>query len=292
MISTISAGTRICGIIGDPVEHSLSPAMHNAAFKKAGLDYVYLPFKVTAGNLPGAITGLRSLNLRGINVTIPHKVAVIPLIDELEPMAEKIGAVNTIVNDNGRLKGYNTDAAGFLKSLSAKDIDPSDKKVVILGAGGVSRAIAFTLAEKAAEINVMSRSRTIEEAGKLVSNLSRYSKNKTLATELNENNLKQALEYADILVNATSVGMNPDADKTLVPRKLIKPGLVVFDVIYNPEKTRLIEDAEKAGAVVIGGLDMLIWQGALAFELWTGVKAPVNIMKNAAAKLLKTAAQI
>jgi shikimate dehydrogenase len=281
MMPQISAGTQICGLIGDPVEHSMSPAMHNAAFKKTGLDYIYLPFRVTPENLPGAISGLRSLNLRGMNVTIPHKVSVIPLLDELEPMAEKIGAINTIVNDNGYLKGYNTDAEGFLKSLSEKDIAPSGKKIVILGAGGVSRAISFTLAEQGAEIAILSRSQKIEWAEKLAIN-----KSKVLAMELNNTNLKSVLSHADILVNATSVGMSPDTDNTLVPQELFRPGMLVFDVIYNPEKTRLLADAEKAGAVAVGGLDMLIWQGALSFELWTGIKAPADVMKKAAVNML------
>jgi shikimate dehydrogenase len=281
MMPKISAGTQICGLIGDPVEHSMSPAMHNAAFKKTGLDYIYLPFRVTPENLPGAISGLRSLNLRGMNVTIPHKVSVIPLLDELEPMAKKIGAINTIVNDNGYLKGYNTDAEGFLKSLSEKDIAPSGKKIVILGAGGVSRAISFTLAEQGAEIAILSRSQKIEWAEKLTIN-----KSKVLAMELNNTNLKSVLSHADILVNATSVGMSPDTDNTLVPQELFRPGMLVFDVIYNPEKTRLLADAEKAGAVAVGGLDMLIWQGALSFELWTGIKAPADVMKKAAVNML------
>ena len=292
MIAKISAGTKVCGIMGDPVEHSLSPAMHNAAFKKTGLDYVYLPFHVTTGNLSGAVNGLKSLGLRGVNVTIPHKVSVMPLLDELEPIAKKIGAVNTIVNEEGHLKGYNTDAAGFLKSLSVKDIDPSGKKVVILGAGGVSRAVSFVLAEKEAEIEILCRSRNTEQAQKLISILSGNSKSKIMMTDLNETNLKQALKHADILVNATSVGMKPDIDKTLVPQELLKPGTVVFDVIYNPVKTKLLEDAEKAGAVVIGGLDMLVWQGALAFELWTGVKAPVDTMMNTAAQSLTKPSEI
>jgi shikimate dehydrogenase len=285
MMPKISAGTQICGLIGDPVEHSMSPAMHNAAFKKTGLDYIYLPFRVTPENLPGAISGLRSLNLRGMNVTIPHKVSVIPLLDELEPMAKKIGAINTIVNDNGYLKGYNTDAEGFLKSLSEKDIAPSGKKIVILGAGGVSRAISFTLAEQGAEIAILSRSQKIEWAEKLTIN-----KSKVLAMELNNTNLKSVLSHADILVNATSVGMSPDTDNTLVPQELFRPGMLVFDVIYNPEKTRLLADAEKAGAVAVGGLDMLIWQGALSFELWTGIKAPADVMKKAAVNMLSKSA--
>lgn len=288
----ISANTKVCGILGDPVEHSLSPAMHNAAFKKVGLDYIYLPFHVTPGNLPGAIDGLKSLGLRGVNVTIPHKVSVIPLLDELEPIAKNIGAVNTIVNNNGYLKGYNTDAAGFLKSLSAKDIEPSGKKVVILGAGGVSRAISFILAEQGADIEILNRGPNIERAQKLSDNLSSNSKNKIRITPLSEINLKQALKCVDILINATSVGMNPDTDNSLVPQELLKPGMVVFDAIYNPVKTKLLKDAEKTGATVVGGLDMLVWQGALAFELWTGIKAPVNTMMNTAASILINTAEI
>jgi shikimate dehydrogenase len=287
MIQKLTAHTRICGLFGDPVEHSISPAMHNAAFKKMGLDYIYLPFRVSEKNLAGAVKAIRSLNLRGVNVTIPHKAAVIPLLDELEATAEKIGAVNTIVNDNGRLKGCNTDAAGFLRALEEKGIDPSGKKAVILGAGGVSRAISFIIAEKGADIDIISRSKSLEYAAKLAESIYGYTKSNIQAIELNETNLKQSLRQADILINATSIGMNPDADMTLVPQKLLRPEMVVFDVIYNPEKTRLISDAEEAGATAIGGLDMLVWQGTLAFQLWTGVEAPLTTMKNTAIKLLK-----
>lgn len=287
MIQKLTAHTRICGLFGDPVEHSISPAMHNAAFKKMGLDYIYLPFRVSEKNLAGAVKAIRSLNLRGVNVTIPHKATVIPLLDELEATAEKIGAVNTIVNDNGRLKGCNTDAAGFLRALEKKGIDPSGKKAVILGAGGVSRAISFIIAEKGADIDIISRSKSLEYAAKLAKSIYGYTKSNIQAIELNETNLKQSLRQVDILINATSIGMNPDADMTLVPQKLLRPEMVVFDVIYNPEKTRLISDAEEAGATAIGGLDMLVWQGALAFQLWTGVEAPLTTMKNTAIKLLK-----
>jgi shikimate dehydrogenase len=289
MTPKISTSTQICGLIGDPIEHSLSPAMHNAAFKKTGLDFVYLPFKVTAKNLPGAITGLRSLNFRGSNVTIPHKVAVIPLLDELDPSAKQIDAINTIVNDNGHLKGYNTDAAGFLKSLSEKDINPAGKRVVILGAGGVSRAVTFTLPEQGAEITILNRSQKTEWVERLATN-SPPSKNRVQTMGLNDANLQTALKHADILINATSVGMSPNVDKSLVPQELLRPEMVVFDVIYNPEKTRLLADADKAGAATIGGLDMLVWQGALAFELWTGIKAPVEAMKKEAVNILSTQA--
>ncbi|HAS28349.1 MAG TPA: shikimate dehydrogenase, partial [Dehalococcoidia bacterium] len=181
MTHNISTATGICGLIGDPVEHSISPAIHNAAFKKSGLDYIYLPFRVTSENLTGAVTALRILDLRGLNVTIPHKVAVMPLLDEIDAVAKNIGAVNTIVNDSGHLTGYNTDAAGFLKSLVAKDIDPSGKKAVILGAGGVARAISFALAGQKTEIKILSRSGSLEPAEKLAANLSQHFKSKISA---------------------------------------------------------------------------------------------------------------
>ena len=283
----ISAKTRICGLIGDPVEHSVSPVMHNAAFSSLGLDYIYLPFRVEKGQLAKAIDGVRALNIGGLNVTIPHKVAVIPFLDGLETLAERIGAVNTIVNDNGHLKGYNTDASGFVKALLERGIEPRGKKMVILGAGGASRAISLTLAERDADLVILNRQLEIDWAVELASSISRFLGKEVKALELNEQNLSAVLEDADILVNATSVGMSPNSDETPVPAKLLKAGLVVFDIVYNPIKTRLLTEAEVAGAETIDGLDMLVWQGALAFEMWTGVKAPVGVMKAEAIKALK-----
>ena len=283
----ISAKTNICGLIGDPVEHSVSPAMHNAAFSSLGLDYIYLPFRVARDNLTRAIDGLKVLNIRGLNVTIPHKVAVIPLLDEMEPMAEKIGAVNTIVNDKGCLRGYNTDAGGFLKALLERGVEPRGKKVGVLGAGGASRAISFTLAERGAEIVILNRRLEMDWAVKLASSISQLSAKEVKALELNDENLSSVLEAADILVNATSVGMSPNSNNSPLPARLLKPELVVFDVVYNPLKTRLLAEAEAAGAETISGIDMLVWQGALAFELWTGAKAPIDIMKAKAIEALK-----
>jgi shikimate dehydrogenase len=283
----ISAMTRICGLIGDPVEHSMSPVMHNAAFSSLGLDYIYLPFRVERENLARAIDGLRAFNIAGLNVTIPHKVAVIPFLDELETLAEKIGAVNTIVNNNGLFKGYNTDASGFIKALLKRGIEPGDKKVVILGAGGASRAISFTLAEKGAELVILNRKLEMDWAVELASSISQFWDKEVKALELNEENLSAVLDSADILVNATSVGMSPNTSQTPVAKRLLRSDLVVFDVVYNPVKTRLLAEAGESGATTIDGIDMLVWQGALAFELWTGVKAPVEIMKSAVVKVLK-----
>ena len=282
----ISGRTRLCGVIGDPIEHTMSPAMHNAAFAQVGLGYVYIPFRVKKEGLGQAIDGMRGLNIRGLNVTIPHKVTVIPLLDKLDPLAEKIGAVNTITNDDGVLTGYNTDAGGFLQALLTRGIEPQGKKIVILGAGGASRAISFILAERGAHLTILNRLLELDWAKELAGNISHIFTKEVEALELNEENLARVFREPDILVNATSVGMTPNIDETPVPRNLLKPGLVVFDIVYNPIKTRLLREAEAAGAETISGVDMFVWQGALAFEKWTGQKAPLGLMKREVLKAL------
>ncbi len=284
----ISGKTKVCALIGDPVGHTMSPAMHNTAFKKLGLDFVYIPFRVPPQRLAQAVAGLRSLGVRGFNVTIPHKVSVIPLLDKLDPLAEKIGAVNTIVNDGGKLWGYNTDAAGFLRALLDKGIGPEGKNIVILGAGGASRAISYILAGSGAEITILNRRQELDWAYD-ISRLIKKDLDKTVKVgELTPRALSPALKTADILVNATSVGMSPDSDKSLVPARLLRSGLVVFDIVYNPLMTRLLAEAKAVGAQVISGVDMLVWQGALAFEKWTGVPAPFDLMRREAVKMLET----
>jgi len=283
----VSGKTRICGLIGDPVEHSMSPAMQNAAFRELGLDYVYVPFHVKSAELGQAIAGMRALNIRGLNVTVPHKVAVVQFLDKLDPLAEKIGAVNTIVNDDGVLTGYNTDATGFLQALLEREIEPAGKRAVILGAGGAARAIAFILAERGATLLILNRALELDWAEELAQRLSATFNKKVKALELNRENLMPALDKADILVNATSVGMSPKADETPLPAGLLRPGLIVYDIVYNPVKTRLLREAEAVGASTISGVDMLVWQGALAFEKWTGRKAPVELMKRETVRLLK-----
>lgn len=285
----ITGKTRLCGLIGDPVEHTMSPAMHNAAFRNLGIDYLYVPFRVKKEELGKAIDGIRALNIRGMNVTIPHKVAAIYLVDELDPLAEKIGAVNTIVNDNGILKGYNTDGEGFLRTLLENEIEPEGKHVAVLGAGGASRAISFTLANRGAHLSILNRIQELDWATELASRISQIFGREVEALELNQKNLAGVLSKTDILVNATSVGMTPNINETPVTIGLLKSSLVVFDAVYNPFETRLLREAKAIGARTIGGLDMLVWQGALAFEKWTGQKAPVELMKNEAMKALTTA---
>ena len=280
----ISGRTQVCGIFGDPVEHTISPVMHNAAFHKLGLDYMYVPFRVREEDLGPAVQGLRAMQIRGINITIPHKVSVMPFLDELDTLAEYIGAVNTIVNTDGWLKGYNTDAPGFLRALLEKGGSPEGKNIVILGAGGAARGIAFILADKGTHLTIINRHPG--PAQDLAGRLSSLFRREVKALELNRKNLKIALDQAEILVNTTSLGMYPGTDETPVPSALLKPGLMVFDIVYNPHRTRLLKEAEERGALTIGGVEMLVWQGVVAFELWTGHKAPVKTMRKAVKRAL------
>jgi shikimate dehydrogenase len=281
----ISGKTKICGIIGDPVEHTISPAMHNAAFHKLGLDMVYVPFRVKREDLKGAVEGLRALNMRGMNVTLPHKIGVIPLLDEVDSLARKIGAVNTIVNEEGVLKGYNTDGEGFFQALITAHIKVENKNILIMGAGGAARSIAFILADRGAEITLMNRHPgPARELAEWIFNTFRR---EVEVTELNPGNIEKGLSKADVLINTTSVGMAPGVNDTLVSGALLKKELKVIDIIYNPVKTRLLNEAESAGAIVMSGLEMLVRQGAAAFELWSGERAPIEEMRQAAAGVLE-----
>lgn len=282
----ISGKTRLVGVMGDPIEHSISPAMHNMAFDAMGLDYVYVPFNVKKADLAKAVQAVKALNIRGLNVTIPHKVEIIPLLDDIDSLAKEIGAVNVLVNSNGLLKGYNTDAEGFLHVLLEHGVEPEGKNVVILGAGGAARAIAFTLAGRGA--NLIMLNRTPANAAKCAADVSNATGQTVEVLTLDEKNLTDAMDRGHILVNTTSVGMFPDKNDALVSSNLIRPHFIVADIVYNPYKTRLLAEAERAGAMTINGLEMLIWQGALAFEKWTGEKAPLTVMRKGAAKALKS----
>lgn len=285
-MTEISGKTRICGLIGDPVEHSMSPAMHNAAFRKLGLDYIYVAFRVKPPELEQAIAGMRALNIRGLNVTIPHKVNVIPFLDNIDPLAEKIGAVNTIVNDDGVLTGYNTDASGFLRAMRESGVEPAGKNVVVLGAGGASRAVSFILADSGAKLTILNRKLELDWAEELAGRISQVFNIEVRAMELNRTNLAAILSKTDILVNTTSVGMSPNIEQAPLDTDLLHSGLAVYDIVYNPVETRLLQEAAAAGAKTIGGLNMLAWQGAIAFEKWTGREAPVDLMRSEAVKFL------
>ena len=275
----ISGKTRVCGIIGDPVEHSLSPAMHNAAFQELNLDFVYVAFRVRKDELREAILGAKSLDIRGLNVTMPHKNAVMKYLDEIDPTARSIGAVNTILNDKGRLIGYDTDGIGALKALKENGISLNGKKLLLLGAGGAGKAIAFHAAQEVEELKILNR--TTRKAKDLAEVLRKKFGKKIDANSLSAKIIRKELEDADILVNATSVGMHPKDDQSLIDPSWLNPSLCVMDIVYNPIETKLAKDAKSVGAKVVSGIEMLVHQGAASFEIWTDRPAPVKVMKQA-----------
>jgi shikimate dehydrogenase len=281
----ISGKTKVCCVIGDPVEHSLSPIMHNAAFDALKLDFVYLAFQVKTSEVQSAISGVRSLGIHGLNVTMPHKHSVISYLDEIDPTAKFVDAVNTIFNELGRLKGFNTDGVGALKALKENGADPNGKKLVLIGAGGAARAIAYSLAQEVEELAILNR--TVEKAQGLAEVLRKQFNKRIESNSLSPNCIKEELEDADILINATSIGMHPNSDKTPVSQEWLRPDLCVMDTVYNPIETKLAKDSKRVGAKVISGVEMLIHQGAASFKIWTGQSAPVKVMREAILSRLK-----
>ncbi|MFW6056108.1 MAG: shikimate dehydrogenase [Chloroflexota bacterium] len=271
--------TVVCGIIGDPIEHSMSPVMQNAAFEAADIDWVYVPFRVDRDMLHWAIDGVRALNLPGLNVTVPHKVEVIPYLDSVDPVAQRIGAVNTIVNEAGHLRGYNTDASGFAHALETGDIDVSGKRVIVLGAGGGARAVTYSLVDMGAVPVIVNRNP--ERAALLARDVSCDTGVDVSWSASAPGIVEELAATAALIVNTTPVGMSPRSDESPCPPSVLRGDLAVCDIVYNPMHTRLMRDAEAAGAVTISGVEMLVGQGARAFELWTGLSAPVDVMRRA-----------
>jgi shikimate dehydrogenase len=281
----VSGKTRVYGVIGDPIEHSLSPAMHNAAFEASKLDCVFLAFKVKSADVGNAMNGMRALGIQGLNVTMPHKNAVISFLDEVDQTATFLNAVNTIKNKNGKLCGFNTDGVGALAALRENGVEPKGKKVLLLGAGGAARAIAFALAKEADELSILNR--TLKSAAELADLLKQEFNAKVIAYALSPLAVKANLADADLLINATSVGMKPNARRTLVAPEWLEPELAVMDIVYDPIETKLAKDAKAAGAKVVSGVEMLIYQGAASFEIWAGCKPQVEVMRKAALNHLK-----
>ena len=274
----INAQTQWCGVIGNPVEHSLSPAIHNAAFQKLGLNYVYLAFRVE--DLAGAMHGVRALgNVRGLSVTIPHKVAVIPFLDDVERTAQHIGSVNTIVVENGKLLGYNTDASGALRALTDAGVTLNGQRVLIVGSGGAARAIAFALAGDTGIDGLTILGIEDAERRHLIEDLRAKTPVRIEGGRLNEATLGEAIKEATLLVQCTPLGMLPNVDRTAVPARLLHSSLTVMDIVYNPLETRLLREAKAAGCRTIRGLDMFLNQAVAQFELWTHQPAPADIMR-------------
>lgn len=274
MMSMSLTMKKIYGIIGDPVAHSLSPVMHNAAFEKLGMGdaAVYLAFRVSKGELGDAIKGAKSLGIAGLNVTIPLKEKALSFVNA-EEVAKKIGAINTIEFSSSTPVGYNTDGIGSLRVLEETVGELKGKNVLILGAGGAAKAISFYLDTEGARVTIANR--TEERAVQLASNLRNAD-----YIGFDTDTLTKRIKDSDILINATSVGMHPHEDATLVNADMMHPDLVVFDIVYNPVDTKLLREAKKAGVKkVVDGVKMLVYQGAASFRIWTKMEPPVKVME-------------
>lgn len=261
----IDGRTNLYGVIGNPIRHSLSPVLHNGAFRRMGLNAVYLAFEVQ--NLREAVAGIRGLGIRGVSVTIPFKTEIISLLDEIDEWAKEIHAINTILNREGRLIGYNTDWSGAIEALE-KRVRLEGKRVLLLGAGGAARAIGYGLKKRNAEILICNRS---------------LERGKALAEELGCRcePLPAIKDFeAELLINATSVGMHPHDRESPVPKGLLRQGMTVMDIVYRPLRTRLLREAQECGCEIVDGLEMLAYQGAKQLELWTGRKPDVGLIRD------------
>lgn len=275
--------TVMHGVFGDPIKHSKSPVMHNRAFRELGLNAAYAAFHVLPGTLKAAVEGIRALQFRGVNVTIPHKVEVMDYLDEIHADAQAIGAVNTIVNDNGKLTGFNTDGIGYVRSLKEEaGFNVAGKRVLMLGAGGAARGVAFALAkEGAASVHIANR--TVSKAEELAESIRPF----VPSGGMGYDEVRDIRDQVDLVINNTSVGMHPNVDEVPIDTSWFHEELTVSDLIYNPLVTRLLREADAKGAKTHGGLGMFIYQGAYAFEYWTGREAPVGVMREAVLEAFK-----
>ncbi|MGQ8872783.1 shikimate dehydrogenase [Paenibacillus sp. TSA_86.1] len=275
----------LLGVMGDPIAHSKSPAMHNAALQAAGVNGMYMPLHVQPNQLEAAVRGIVALGYRGVNVTIPHKEQVMQYLDVIDESARLIGAVNTIVNEHGTLTGYNTDGTGYVRSLKEEAVPQiQGKRIAVLGAGGAARGVIYALAlEKPEQISILNR--TADRAITLAADL----RNHDLG-EISGNGMEDAqriLASADIVINTTAAGMHPHMDDVPVNPAWIREGAAVSDLIYNPLETRLLRESRLRGCIVHGGLGMFVYQGAVAFEHWLGIPAPVDTMRHAVLESFK-----
>ncbi|HIJ95703.1 MAG TPA: shikimate dehydrogenase [Desulfuromonadales bacterium] len=274
----IASSTQLCAVIGNPVSHSLSPAIHNAGFNELGLDFVYLAFPVE--DLKSALSGMRALkSFRGMSVTIPHKVEALQYVDEVAEVDRYIGSINTIINENGKLKAFGTDGPGALKALKDAGVTLEGANVLMLGAGGAARAIAFTLASETRleGLTILDVNEAVLLG--LADDLKNGTPARINAEVFGEDSLAQAMEKAHVIINCTPIGMHPHRDASLVPVRLFRTGQVVFDIIYNPLETKLLADARAHGLKTVSGVEMFINQAVLQFRHFTGEDAPIEVMR-------------
>lgn len=269
-MSTIDGRTRVCGLLGCPVEHTLSPVIHAALAELTGKNLAYLPFRVEKEELGRAVAGAYALNVLGLNVTVPHKEKVIAFLDEIDPLAERIGAVNTLVRTDRGYKGYNTDMPGLYRAMVSDGVYTDGKKVILLGAGGVARAVAHMLADRAAEIYILNR--TQEKAAVIADEVNAYAGRK-MAYALSLDAYEILPEDAAIAVQATNVGMYPDTDSAVIQERAFYQRIRIgYDLIFNPADTLFMQKVREAGGRAFNGLKMLLYQGIIAYELWNGVQ--------------------
>ncbi|KIL37196.1 shikimate dehydrogenase [Cohnella kolymensis] len=273
----MDSNTVLYGVIGDPIRHSKSPVMMNEAFRHMGINAAYGAFHVTREQLGDAIAGMCAMGFRGLNVTIPHKVDVMAYLDEIHAGAQAAGAVNTIVNEDGRLIGYNTDGIGYVRSLKEEvELDLTGKTVVILGAGGAARGILWALAREKPSA-ILLANRTADKAERLAAAFSA----ECSVSVVNRDELQEACSDADIVINTTSVGMSPNLDAVPLDAAWLKQEAVASDLVYNPRETAFLRQAKQRGCRIHGGVGMFIYQGVYAFEYWTGQPAPIDVMRQA-----------
>lgn len=283
MEKRITGKTELIGLIATPIRHSKSPIMHNAAFQKLGLDYAYLVFEVGEKELEDTIKGFRAMKVRGWNVSMPNKTIIGQYLDHITPVAIMCGAINTVINDNGILTGTITDGTGYMRSLKDNDIDIIGKKITIVGAGGAATAICIQAAlDGVKEISIFNRDDEFYKRGEInVKNINEQTKCKATLYHLEDHEaLRREIADSVIFINATNVGMNPLEDQMILPNiDYLNKDIIVSDVIYMPEKTLLLKEAEKIGCKTINGIGMMLYQGAEAFKLWTGKDMPIDDVK-------------
>jgi shikimate dehydrogenase len=282
-IQRVDSHTVLFGVIGDPIRHSKSPIMMNRAFRETGVNGVYTAFHITADKLGDFIAGVRAMGIRGVNVTIPHKLDVMQYLDRIDESAAAIGAVNTIVNDNGVLTGYNTDGIGYVRSLK-EEAEPqlAGKRIVVLGAGGAARGIVYALT-KEAPASITIANRTEQRAIELAASMN----GETSVVGVGNDQLQQACAEADIIINTTPTSMFPSEEESPVDAAWLRSGAVASDIIYNPMMTKFLVEAERAGCRIHTGVGMFIYQGAYAFEYWTGLPAPTAAMRETVLEALR-----
>ncbi len=275
----IDANTKVCAVFGHPVGHSLSPAMHNAAFEELGLPYVYVAHDVAPGCIARALDGVRVMGYRGLSVTIPHKVEAMGGVDRVDLVAQGIGCINTVVNQDGELIGYNSDGLGAINALRDAGVDPRDKQVLMLGSGGAARAIAMTLVCEAPPARLCVLGVQLDELDLLLADAQRHGASIVDGGELSDRSLADEIAAADVLLHCSPIGMHPHEGASLVPPERLRPELAVFDAVYNPRRTKLLQDAAAAGCRTIEGIEMFLGQAYVQFELWTGHPAPRQVMR-------------